>query len=192
MPILNSQVVRNAVGDDYYVPKSANGNVSITGELYMTTDISNSTGLVHYGVSGVDYPLYPSGVKLCSAGTITKQTSATAVSESLFTIPLDGYYSFSAQINLDGVGTIAAEDSMTTYLDVSGGSLTPVAGTINITDIAENTSNSIRSSPSGIIQQKLTAGQQIQLYHLESATAGFTFSSGSIQVAYAYLGNKAL
>jgi hypothetical protein len=163
MPILNAQTVRNAIDDDYYVR------------------------------SGIG--VYPSAVKINTAGTITKQTSATLVPNSAFTIPagLDGYYSFTAQLSLDGVGdTTGTADYLETYLDLSGGSLTPIVGTINILDVVESSTNVIRATFNGIIMQRLTAGQTIQMYHSESPSAGFTFSSGSIQIAYTYLGDRAL
>jgi hypothetical protein len=138
------------------------------------------------------YNIYPGAVKITTAGTITKQTTATLVPESAFTIPvgLDGYYSFTAQISLGSVGTVADGENFQLYLDVSGGSLSPVNGTINILDMTENTANSFSQTPGGIIMQRLTAGQTIQLYHLEQGS--YTFSSGSIQVAYTYLGDTAL
>jgi hypothetical protein len=167
------------------------GDLAVGGSITMTNaDISNSANIINYSVGGTIYPLFPSFVKITTAGTITKQTSATLVAESAFTIPMDGYYSFTAQISLGGVGTVADGENFQLYLDVSGGSLTPINGTINILDMTENTANSFSQTPTGIIMQKLTAGQVIQLYHLEQGS--YTFSSGSIQVAYAYLGNDAL
>ena len=138
------------------------------------------------------YNLYPGGVKITTAGSITKETSATLVPESAFTIPvgLDGYYSFTAQVSLGGVGTVSDGENFQLYLDVSGGSLSPINGTINIIDMTENSANAFSQTPGGIIMQRLTAGQVIQLYHLEQGS--YTFSSGSIQVAYTYLGDTAL
>lgn len=138
------------------------------------------------------YNIYPGGVKITTAGAITKETSATLVPESAFTVPagLDGYYSFTAQISLGTVGTVADGDNIAIYLDVSGGSLTPVNGTINILDMTENSANAFNATPGGIIMQRLTAGQVIQLYHLE--TGSYLFSTGSIQVAYTYLGDTLL
>jgi hypothetical protein len=136
------------------------------------------------------YNLYPGAVIIEAAGTITKQSSATLVPESSFTIPvgLDGYYSFTAQISLGTVGTVADGDNIAIYLDVSGGSLSPINGTINILDMTENSANAFSATPGGIIMQRLTAGQTIQLYHSEGGT--YTFGSGSIQVAYTYLGDS--
>jgi hypothetical protein len=138
------------------------------------------------------YNLYAGAVKITTAGSITKQTSATLVPESAFTIPtgLDGYYSFTAQVTLGGVGTVADGENFQLYLDVSGGSLTPINGTINIIDMTENSANTFSQTPGGIIMQRLTEGEVIQLYHLEQGS--YTFSSGSIQVAYTYLGDTAL
>ena len=184
MPILNSQTVRNAFDDDYYVRKGANGDSTITGDLYVTGSIFESGRRV-----------YPGAVEINAAGAITKNTSATLVPNSAFTVPtgLDGYYSFTAQLSLDGVGDVSgAADYIETYLDLSGGSLTPIAGTINILDVVESATNVIRATFNGIIMQRLTAGQVIQMYHSESPSPGFTFSSGAIQLAYTYLGDTLL
>jgi hypothetical protein len=136
--------------------------------------------------------IYPGVVKICEIGAITKQTSATLVPESAFTIPtgLTGYWSYTAQMAMGTVGTVADGDIFTLYADVSGGSLVPLTGTINIVDIAENSSNAIFAALSGIVMVRLTAGEIIQFYHSESGT--YTFSDGSIRVAYTYLGDTAL
>jgi hypothetical protein len=159
-------------------------------EIDASTNTIRTDGDARFSDRG--YNLYPGGVKITAAGAITKQTSATLVPESAFTIPtgLDGYYSFTAQVTLGGVGTVADGENFQLYLDVSGGSLTPINGTINIIDMTENTANTFSQTPGGIIMQRLTAGQVIQLYHLEQGS--YTFSSGSIQVAYTYLGDTLL
>ena len=160
----------------------------------MVIDGSNNNiatnGAVRFNDRG--YNLYPGAVKITTAGAITKQTTAALVTESAFTIPvgLDGYYSFTAQIILGTVGTVADGDNISVYLDLAGGSLSPILGTVNILDMTENTANSFSATPSGIIMQRLTAGQVIQLYHIE--TGSYTFGTGSIQVAYSYLGDTAL
>jgi hypothetical protein len=160
----------------------------------MEIDASTNTIRTDGGSRFADrgYNLYAGAVKITTAGSITKETSATLVPESAFTIPtgLDGYYSFTAQISLGGVGTVADGENFQLYLDVSGGSLSPINGTINIIDMTENTANAFSQTPGGIIMQRLTAGETIQLYHLEQGS--YTFSSGSIQVAYTYLGDTAL
>jgi hypothetical protein len=169
------------------------GNATIDGQLLMDgADISNNANLIYYDISAISRPLFPGLVDITSAGTITKQTSATLVPESAFTIPVgfDGYYSFTAQILLGTVGTVADGENIQIYLDVSGGSLTPIAGTTNIIDMTENSANTFAQTPGGIIMQKLKAGDIIQLYHLEQGS--YTFGSGSIQVAYTYLGNTAI
>jgi len=184
----------NIVGD-----LTVDGNIGVDGTAVFndavfveSPDISNNTKLVFYDISNIPRPLFPGLVDITSAGTITKQTSATLVPESAFTIPVGfpGYYSFTAQILLGGVGTVADGENIQIYLDVSGGSLTPIAGTTNIIDMTENSANTFAQTPSGIIMQKLNAGNIIQLYHLEQGS--YTFSSGSIQVAYTYLGNTAI
>jgi hypothetical protein len=166
----------------------------LTHSTRMEIDASSNTIRTDGGSRFADrgYNLYPGGVKITEAGSITKETSATLVPESAFTIPvgLDGYYSFTAQISLGGVGTVSDGENFQLYLDVSGGSLSPINGTINIIDMTENSANAFSQTPGGIIMQRLTAGQVIQLYHLEQGA--YTFSSGSIQVAYTYLGDTAL
>ena len=192
MPILNSQVVRNAVGDDYYVPKGTKCNVNITGELYMTTDLSNNTGLVRYNVSGGSYPLYPSFVKVITPAAITKQTTQTKVAALAYTIPQDGYYNITAQISLASIGSSTpASDTITIYADLSGGSVTPLNGAINTFNVVPNASSAFYATSSGVIQQKLIAGDVIEFYHLESG--GFTIGvSSGIGVTYQYLGNNAV
>lgn len=142
-----------------------------------------------------NYTIFPSATKICEAGAITKQTSATIVTESIFTIPtnLDGYYSYTAQINLNTVADVSGpNDFMSVYLDLCGGILSPIPGTENIITITENANDAVRVVVSGIIMQRLVAGDSIRLLHAESADAGFTFASGTIQVAYNYLGDQLL
>lgn len=159
---------------------ASNNNIVATDDAVFTQNIGST-----------QYNLYPSLVKIATAGSITKQASATEITESRFTIPtgFTGYWSYTAQVSLGTVGTVVDGDIFTLYADVSGGSLTPINGTINIVDVAENSSNSIQIALSGIIMQQLTAGQIISFYHLEAGT--YTFSSGSVQVAYNYIGNTA-
>jgi hypothetical protein len=195
MPVIAPQITNYGPGpeNELYARKYNpvfSGDLTVTGEIEMTTDISNNTGLVHYNVDASDYPLYPSFVKITTAGSITKQGSATEITESQFVIPLDGYYSYTAQIILGTVGTVADGDILTLFGDISGGSLTPINGTTNIIDVAENSSNAIQIAVSGLIYDKLTAGQVIRFFHSEAGT--YTFSTGSVQVAYKYEGNKAL
>ena len=200
MPILVAQTTAygSGVENEIYVRKDATGDVvvggdlSVGGELYMTTDISNSTGLVHYDVSGVDYPLYPSFVKIISPATITKQTTQTKVAALAFTIPQTGYYSMTAQISLASItGSTATTDTITIYGDLSGESVTPLNGAINTFNVVPNAANAFYATSSGVLQQKLNAGQIIEFYHLESGAFGIGVSS-SIGVTYTYLGNKAI
>jgi hypothetical protein len=143
----------------------------------------------------IDRAIYASALKVCEAGAITKNTNATVVPEADFTIPvgLDGYYSYTAQISLDGVGDVSgANDYITTFLDLSGGSITPLVGTNNIITVVENPSNSVRIVVSGIIMERVVAGQTLRFYHSESSDAGFTFTGGAITVTYMYLGDSTL
>lgn len=195
MPVIAPQITNYGpdLAGEFYARKfnpTFSGNLNVSGEIEMTTDISNNTGLVHYNVGASDYPLYPSFVKITPAGSITKQTSGTLVPETAFTIPIDGYYSYTAQISLGTVGTVADGDILSIFGDISGGSLSPINGTVNIIDVAENSANSIQIVVGGLIFNKLTAGEVIQFYHSEAGT--YTFSSGSVQVAYKYEGNSAL
>jgi hypothetical protein len=143
----------------------------------------------------IDRTIYASALKVCEAGAITKNTNATVVPEADFTIPvgLNGYYSYTAQISLDGVGDVSgANDYITTFLDLSGGSITPLVGTNNIITVVENPSNSVRIVVSGIIMERVVAGQTLRFYHSESSDAGFTFTGGAITVTYMYLGDSTL
>lgn len=195
MPVIAPQITNygpDLAGELYarkYNPTFA-GDLNVSGEIEMTSDISNNTGLVHYNVGASDYPLYPSFVKITDAGSITKEGSATVIPESAYTIPVDGYYSYTAQVSLDTVGTVADGDILTLYADISGGGVTPVIGTNNIIDVAENASNVIRLAYSGLMMEKLTAGQIVRFLHSEAGT--YTFSSGAVQIAYKYEGNKAV
>lgn len=168
------------------------GNLTISGELIMdNADISNTTGLITYQVGATNYPLYPSFVKICSTGTITKQGTATIVSEASITIPVDGYYSITAQAALSGIaGGTAATDTITMYADLAGGSLSPISGATNTFNVVPNATNSFFATTAGLIQQKFVAGDVINVYHLEAGS--YTFSSGTIKVAYKYEGNKAI
>lgn len=184
-----------ATGDSEIIGDlTVGGNVDIAGSLTMTdSDISNGTGLLSYTVGASGFFVYPSVVKLCSAGTITKQTSSTNVPEADFLIPFDGYYGFTLQINLDGVGDVtSANDYISTFLDVSGGSLTAINGTLNTITVVETSTNIVRIVVSGFVGQKMTAGQYLKLYHVESTDATFTFSSANIIAYYNYLGNRAI
>jgi len=138
------------------------------------------------------YKLYPAGVKINAAGSITKQATATLVPESEFTIPtnLDGYWSFTAQVLLGTVTTVDLGDIFSLFLDISGGSLTPLVGTSNVVHVAENASDAISFCCSGIIGQRLVAGEIVRLFHLEAGT--FDWSTGSVQVSYNYLGDTLL
>ena len=155
-------------------------------------DISNNTAssLLRYTVDTTEYPLYPSIVSVKNSGTITKQTTATLVPESAFTVPFTGYYSYTVQISLGAVGTVAVGDVFQFYADVSGGTLTPINGTIYTIQMAENATNTANIVGSGLIYQRLNAGEIIQFYHLEAGA--FTFTSGGFQAAYKYEGNFAI
>jgi hypothetical protein len=162
------------------------GDVSTDGNI----DLSGSTKVVEYNISGTAYKLYPSFLKITTAGAITKQATATEITESQYTVPLDGYYSYTLQVILGTVGTVADGDIMSLFADISGGALTPINGTVSIIDVAENSANSIQIALSGIIFDRLTAGQMIRFFHSESGT--YTFSTGSVQVVYNYIGDQAL
>lgn len=182
-----------AISGDFAVGGSSQfvGDISANAELRMLTDLSNNIGLVHYKVGAVDYPLYPSFVKIIEPATITKQTTQTKVTALAYTIPQDGYYLLTAQISLATIGSSTpASDTITIYGDLSGGSVTPLNGAINTFNVVPNALSAYYATSSGVIQQKLTAGQIIEFYHLESGA--FTIgATSSIGVTYTYLGNKA-
>jgi hypothetical protein len=125
-------------------------------------------------------------------GTITKVGSGTEVENSPFTIPtgLDGYWSFTAQVLLNGVAAVDASSNIQVYADISGGALTPINGSINVSDITPNATDSTFIAYTGLMFTRLTAGDVIRLIHLEAGA--FTFTSGSIQVAYKYEGDTLL
>lgn len=199
---MSGKIVSFTGADDsnVYVRRDAENNVEIAGDLTIggqvrleNADISNTTGLITYEVGPVDYPLYPSFVKIISpVPTITKQTSPTKVSGGSYTIPQDGYYTLTAQVSLATIGSSTpASDTITIYADLSGGSITPINGAINTFNVVPNASNAFYATSSGLIQQKLTAGDVIEMYHLESG--GFTIGGASaIGISYKYEGNKAV
>lgn len=198
---MSGKIVSFTGADDsnVYVRRDRNDNVTIAGNLTLAgemrlenADISNTTGLIVYEVGPVDYPLYPSFVKVITPATITKQTTQTKVAALAYTIPQDGYYSITAQISLASIGSSTpASDTITIYADLSGGSVTPLNGAINTFNVVPNASNAFYATSSGVIQQKLIAGDVIEFYHLESG--GFTIGvSSGIGVTYQYLGNKAV
>lgn len=217
----SSSLYANGSSDsNYFVRVGAEGSSTITGDLtiggdltvggassflddiavannkdiLMGSDISNSTGLVSYTVGASGYFLYPSFVKIVSpVPTIAKSTTPALVTGGDFTVPLDGYYMLTAQISLAVIGSSTpASDTITVYADVSGGSITPINGAINTFNVVPNAAVAFYATSSGLIQQKLTAGTVLQVYHLESG--GFTYSSGSstIGISYTYVGNRAI
>jgi hypothetical protein len=160
----------------------------------MEIDASSNTIRTDGGSRFADrgYNLYASAVKVNTAGTITKVGSGTEVANSSFTIPtgLDGYWSFTAQISLAGVAAVDASSNIQVFADISGGALTPINGSINVSDITPNATGSAFIAYTGLMFDRLTAGDVVRLIHLEAGT--FTFTSGSIQVAYKYEGDTLL
>jgi hypothetical protein len=197
---------------NYFVKVGANGDSEIVGDLLVggylavagtsilagevevpNADIANTENIITYTVDSSAYPIYPSFVKLCPAGTISKASASPAlVPEGTLLVPMDGYYSFTIQVNLDNVGDVSGSvEWMETFLDTSGAPIVGISGTSNIIDVIENTTNVVRYVYSGIIMGKLTKGEYLNLYHQESNQAAFTFdATSSILVAYQYLGNK--
>jgi hypothetical protein len=167
-----------------------NATIASNKNILMTSDISNSLGLINYTVSGAEYPLFPRFVDINVSGVITKQTVDTLVPSSVLTIPMDGYYAYTAQVNLVGVVGVVAGDMMSTFIDLSGGSLVALDGTNNIIDMTAR-AGEFSVASSGNIMTKLIAGEVIRLYHYE--VGSFTFGvTSNIQVAYRYLGNDAI
>ena len=160
----------------------------------MEIDASTNTIRTDGGSRFADrgYNLYASAIKINTTGTITKVGTGTEVPNSSFTIPtgLDGYWSFTAQVILNGVAAVDAASNIQVYADISGGALTPINGTTNIADITVNSTNQTPIAYTGLIFTRLTAGDVIRLIHLEAGA--FTFTSGSIQVAYKYEGDTLL
>jgi len=197
---------------NYFVKVGANGDSEIIGDLLVggdltvagttilagevevpNADIANTENIITYTVDASAYPIYPSFVKLCPAGIIAKSTaSAALVPEGTLLVPIDGYYAFTIQVNLNNVGDVSGSaEWMETFLDTSGAPIVGISGTDSIIDVIENTTNVVRYVYSGIIMGKLTKGEYLNLYHQESNQAAFTFdATSSILVAYQYLGNK--
>jgi hypothetical protein len=197
MPIIVSQTVRNA-DDDYYLPQASNGNVNIVGTATMaaasitgTATMGGANVLGDLSIEGTIYDstraLYPTIVRIGSDGAITKSTSVVAITNSEYTIPLSGYYSFTAQIVVGVVGTVADGDTFALFLDIDGGTVDPLNGTSTVFDMTENADQVFKACPSGIIMTRLTAGQVIRAYHRESGS--FTYGNSYVKVAYSYLGD---
>jgi hypothetical protein len=200
MPILASQTVRN--GDDpFFLAQASNGNVNISGTATMAA--ASITGVATMGganvlgdisLEGTIYdstrPLYPAFVKICPDGAITKSTTAVAIAESAYTIPLSGYYSFTAQIVVGTIGTVADGDTFNFFVDIDGGILEPINGSTTVFDMTENADQTFTATPSGILMQRLTAGQVLRGYHRESGA--FTYGNSYIKLAYNYLGDTAV
>jgi hypothetical protein len=139
------------------------------------------------------YNMYPTALKICEAGVITKQTDITAVPESEFTIPenLGGYYSYSAYIFLAGVGDVSgANDYIDTTFSKNGDSFLGSQGII--TSVVKSDANAVRISLGGIFPVRFNPGDVLLMFHRESPEVGFTFDIGSIQVVYQYLGDNVL
>jgi len=128
-------------------------------------------------------------VRLCPLGVITKQTVATLIPETSFTIPYDGYYSFAVQVYIAPTG-VAPGDVFEFYADLVGGFLTPIVGTINILAVVPNNTppgGIYASCISGIISQQLNAGDVIRFLHVDEGA--YTYS-GSFTATYCFLGNS--
>jgi hypothetical protein len=104
---------------------------------------------------------------------------------------MDGYYAYTAQVNLTGIVGVVDGDMMSTFIDLSGGSLVALDGTNNIIDMSTR-GGDFSVASSGHIMTKLTAGQVIRLYHYEVGSFTFNGTLSNIQVSYRYLGNDAI
>ena len=177
------------IPNGYLISNGIQNNSGSIIDIATAADIAANTNMILYSISSASYPVYPQFVNVTTAGAITKQTTATLITQSAYTVPLAGYYSFTAQVSLGTVGTIVAEDTLSIYADLSGGAVTPIAGSISLIDVAENSANAINQVVSGMFMQKFAVGDVIQFYHIEGGSA-WTFGSGTVQVAYMYQGNN--
>ena len=219
MPILNSQTVRNAIGDNYYVPigntgnvtipgdLAVGGNLSVTGNIGSDADILAGDDVIATGdlVAGADLSVtgnatitgtltvsgsavIPQPMKSTSAKSngslITFTNTAEVLSNSSVVASRTGYYQFMAQLQTVSIGSFdAGTDAMTFYADISGGSLSPILGSIK--DITNVMASGFETTFSGYAYA--TAGETIRLIHVDTGT--FTITSGSVYVLWQYMGD---
>ena len=208
--LLSTKAVATSARSDsnLFVRVGANGNSEITGDLIIggdlevagnttidgtlaagnTTITGNATITGTLTVSGD--AVIPQPMKSTSAKTngslITFTNTAEVLSNSSVVASRTGYYQFMAQLQTVSIGSFdAGTDAMTFYADISGGSLSPILGSIK--DITNVMASGFETTFSGYAYA--TAGETIRLIHVDTGT--FTITSGSVYVLWQYMGDGA-
>ena len=156
----------------------------------ITTTIGNSTApetLLQNITSAETLTYQPSRMKATSAissgSTVSFTNSAEVLTNSSVVASRTGYYQFIAQFKTDAIGTFdAGTDVITFYADISGGSLTPLIGSIH--DITYTTATTFEYTFSGYAFA--TAGDTINLIHIDTGT--FTMTNAVLFVLWNYIG----
>ena len=208
--LLSTKAVATSARSDsnLFVRVGANGNSEITGDLIIggdlevagnttidgtlaagnTTITGNATITGTLTVSGD--AVIPQPMKSTSAKTngslITFTNTAEVLTNSSVVASRTGYYQFMAQLQTVSIGSFdAGTDTMTFYADISGGSLSPIIGSIK--DITNVMASGFETTFSGYAYA--TAGETIRLIHVDTGT--FTITSGSVYVLWQYMGDGA-
>jgi hypothetical protein len=136
------------------------------------------------------FPYIPALLKTTAAyvpgqGSVVSFTNvAQVMSASAMTAPYQGYYQFMAQFTTTSVGTFdPVTDEIIFYADISGGSLTPLVGSIYYID-GVGTGSAFAKTFGGYVF--LEAGDTVRLIHVDSGT--FTITDGVLFNMWNYLG----
>ena len=133
----------------------------------------------------------PSLMKSTSAktngSTVSFTNTAEVLANSSVVAPYTGYYQFMAQFKTTSMTSFdSGTDVITFYADISGGSATPIIGSIiDITSVIGT--QSFEYAFSGYAYA--TAGQTIQMRHIDTGT--FTITGGTLFVLWKYMGDGA-
>lgn len=174
--ICGTQVASRAI-------KDASNNITMT----IGSSIAPNATL-QLSISGETTVAYePSRMKATSAissgSTVSFTNSAEILTNSSVVASRTGYYQFIAQFRTDAIGTFdAGTDIISFYADISGGSLTPLIGSIH--DITYTTATTFEYTFSGYAFA--TAGDTINLIHIDTGT--FTMTNAVLFVLWNYIG----
>jgi hypothetical protein len=163
--------------------KDASDNITMT----IGSSIAPNATL-QLSISGETTVSYqPSRMKATSAissgSTVSFTNSAQILTNSSVVASRTGYYQFIAQFRTDAIGSFdAGTDIISFYADISGGSLTPLVGSIH--DITYTTATTFEYTFSGYAFA--TAGDTINLIHVDTGT--FTMTNAVLFVLWNYIG----
>lgn len=121
-----------------------------------------------------------------SGSTVSFTNTAEVLANSSVVAPYTGYYQFMAQFTATAIGSFdGVSDVITFYADISGGSLTPIIGSIH--DITSVNGTNFEYSFGGYAFAN--AGETIRMIHID--TGSFTMTSGVLYVLWKYMGDGA-